>query len=116
MTLQRHRISVLLLALLLLQAPIVMAWSHGCGTTNDQVMNQMSEQIHTHCHEVESAIELADCENMNCVFCGFTVQFDLPAVTLTVSHVLYIAEPSFPAPPRSEQPVELRPPIVSYFV
>lgn len=93
-----------------------MAWSPGCGTNNDPAMSQMSDQMRTHCHDVDSDIELTDCESMNCVFCGFSVQFDLPSVNLTISHVLYIADLNFPTPPRSEQPVELRPPKAPLFV
>lgn len=73
-------------------------------------MSQMAD----HCHNGVTGVELADCEDMNCVFCGFTVQFKPPSVLLTISHILYVTEPSFPAPPRSEHPVELRPPITPF--
>ncbi|MCU7844090.1 MAG: hypothetical protein KZQ93_09645 [Candidatus Thiodiazotropha sp. (ex Monitilora ramsayi)] len=114
MTLKRHRISVLLLSLLLMQAPILMAWSPACSMDDDPIMIQMVDQAHHACHEVDKGTELSDCEGMSCVFCGITVQFQVPSVTHTVSHIIFVAETRIPAPPRPEQPVELRPPKPSF--
>ncbi|MCG7896802.1 MAG: hypothetical protein JAY61_07635 [Candidatus Thiodiazotropha taylori] len=108
---QRHStISIAILILLLIQAPLVMAWSKACGISADTQMSSMSGPMEHHCHDMDATVELADCESMHCLFCGFTVQLQLQPVTFAVSHILYISEGRVPAPPRPEQPVELRPP------
>jgi hypothetical protein len=99
-----------ILVLLLVQAPLVMAWSKLCAMPFDAQMSQMAGSMQHHCHDMESTVELADCESMHCLFCGFTMQFQAQPVTFTVSHILYLSETQIPAPPRPEQPVELRPP------
>ncbi|MCG7900004.1 MAG: hypothetical protein JAY85_16290 [Candidatus Thiodiazotropha weberae] len=114
---QRHNtVKILMLVLLLIQAPLVMAWSMACAKSGDSPMSGMSETMQHHCHDMDAAVELADCESMHCMFCGFTVQLQVQPVTFTVSHILYIGEGRVPAPPRPEQPVELQPPINSLLV
>ncbi|MEW8627136.1 MAG: hypothetical protein AB2551_15385 [Candidatus Thiodiazotropha sp.] len=108
---QRHStVSIVILILLLIQAPLVMAWSKACAMSADSQMSSMSGSMEHHCHDMDAKVELADCESMHCLFCGFTVQLQMQPVTFTVSHILYISEGRVPAPPRPEQPVELQPP------
>ncbi|MCG7983961.1 MAG: hypothetical protein JAY90_14585 [Candidatus Thiodiazotropha lotti] len=113
---QRHStVSIVILILLLIQAPLVMAWSKACAMSADIQMSSMSGSMEHHCHDMEVAVELADCESMHCLFCGFTVQLQMQPVTFSVAHILYISEGRVPAPPRPEQPVELQPPKNSLF-
>lgn len=88
-----------------------MSWSYPDGNENGAMTSAMSmTDEHHHCHDADSATPSA-CEEMGCVFCGFTVQSVTPRITAYVAHILLVPATSNSAPPRPEQPVELRPPI-----